>query len=350
MFFDNDSLTSLSGLDSLIYIDDYIIIEDNEQLTDFNALENITIINGDFWVNNNNTIVNFSGLDKVTHIEGSLYIWGNSSLIDFAGMENIITVNGDVMIESNHNLIEMNGIENLSTIGGDLKIRDDFSLINMEGLNNLISIGGSIEVKGNKELKNLAGLDKLSSIGGSFTIWNNPNLIDLTGAENLTTISNSYISIRWNDKLESLNGINNIEPSSIDELTISANPSLTECEIESVCGFLKNPLGEVFIYSNGSGCYIREEVESACNALEISDISNMKNIIFPNPANKQISISDFSGLTVERLIFVNTLGQEMLEITEINNKIDISALNQGIYTVNIVTSNNILKTKLIIRK
>ena len=67
-----------------------------------------------------------------------------------------------------------------------------------------------------------------------------------------------------NDILTSLLGLSNIESESINDLFISNNNLLIECEALRICNYLANPNGIVDIHDNAPGCNSQDEVEEAC--------------------------------------------------------------------------------------
>jgi hypothetical protein len=88
---------------------------------------------------------------------------------------------------------------------------------------------------------------------------------------------------------------------------------------------------------------------SICDSLtiDISEITTKKLVaVFPNPANDFVSI-DFEGHNNYSLKIFNELGEIVFQQIQFSNKekIDLSALNTGIYFIMI---DNIFKDKLII--
>jgi len=202
----------------------------------------------------------------------------------------------------------------------------------------------------------LAGLENLSSIGGSLDIggggWNGPpgnsSLSSLSGLENLTSIS-GWITIVDNNSLTSLTGLDNIQAESISDLVIYGNISLSSCEVQSICDYLVAPSGKISIYSNATGCNTQQEVEVACETVSVEEINLADNIsIYPNPAKDILTISCKYTVTIEMVVIYNQMGQKVLEIELVNNTIDLSNLQLGMYIIEVVSGQQKIREKLMI--
>jgi hypothetical protein len=183
-------------------------------------------------------------------IEGSVEIIGYE-ISNLDGLSVLTSIGGGLSIIST-NLTSLEGLEGLTSIGGDLYVNDCDSLTSLTGLNNLSNIGGALYIGdelqqgwgglwwgGNSNLSSLAGLEALISIGGDLKITNNYSLA-------------------------SLSGLGNIVPSSITNLTISNNASLSNCDVQCLCDYLADPNGVVEIYNNATGCNNAPEIADAC--------------------------------------------------------------------------------------
>ena len=126
--------------------------------------------------------------------------------------------------------------------------------------------------------------------------------------------------------------------------------SLSTCEVQSICDYLASPTGFIEIYNNAIGCNSLEEVEEACEGVSVECINPEDEIsIFPNPANKQLTISSKDGATIEKIIIYNQTGQKVLQEKPANNIIDISQLQPGMYLIEVVSGQRIIREKLMIR-
>ncbi len=166
-------------------------------------------------------------------------------------------------------------------------------------------------------MTSFTGLGNLASIEGALLIDNNDALTNLTELENLNSIGD-YLWIFENNALYSLAGIDNINASSISNLAIANNSSLTTCEVVSICDYLSAPNGYIEIHDNAPGCNYPEEVMEACDTTTRIQEFNSQNTftISPNPLisntvieytlkhNSQvlIQILDLSGREVITLV------------------------------------------------
>ncbi len=277
----NASLTSLTGLDNLTSIGGDLRINDNDALTSLTGLDNVTSIGGNVLLFYNDIMASLTGLGNITTIMEDLIIYGNSALINLTGLDNVTSIDGNLWIgkgyiqgnNDNINLTNLLGLDNLNTVGGDLIVGSNLALTSLTGLENLSSIGGNLSFGyynpdwegylGNPSLNDLTGLDKLTSIGEGLSFFSNNNLTSLTGLDNLTSLSGS-LSVEGNFSLASLSGLDNISASSITDLYITNNNSLSSCEVQGLCDYLANPNGTVNVYNNSTGCNYPPEIADAC--------------------------------------------------------------------------------------
>jgi hypothetical protein len=262
-----------------------------------------------------------------TEVEGNLYIgdWmSGSSITNLNGLSVLNSVGGDLQIGNNPSLTSLVGLDNLHSIGGDFWIYWNGSITSLTGLDNLVSIGGLLGVDDNDALTNLMGLNNLSSIGGDLRINNHDALVSLTG-------------------------LDNIQENSIDSLNISANPNLSICDVQSICDYLAAPNGTIEIHDNAPGCNSPEEVEEAC-LISVRETGIESQItLFPNPADKTISILTNGGQEIEEVSVSNHLGQVVFHGKPDNNYLDVSALQPGVYFIEIISNQSKTIQKLIIQ-
>jgi photosystem II stability/assembly factor-like uncharacterized protein len=401
----NQALTSLLGLDNVSSIGGLLGIDGNDALTNLEGLDHVSSIGGDLRINDNSSLSNLTGIENLASIGGDLSIT-YTELTDLSGLNNLVSLGGDIIIGGNYSLTSLTGLEgltsvtgsiilyifgdncyignslqnltgldNITSIGGDLDIRATGSLINLTGLNSLISANNLIIGRGKSHwwagtsLVNLNGLENLTTITGELFIDNSSHFSSLEGIENLNsiegnmTISNSGLSdfsvssslstigdnfvIKDNSGLTSLAGLNNL--SSIGgDLTIAGNPLLSECDASYLCIYLSNPNGSVNISNNYTGCNSPDEVKAACTfSVEPIGLDNQIHV-YPNPADKTVTISG-NNLTAIREIFIyNQTGQKILQSKPVNNTLDISKLRPGMYIVELVTDQGKMRNKLII--
>jgi hypothetical protein len=70
--------------------------------------------------------------------------------------------------------------------------------------------------------------------------------------------------------------------------------------------------------------------------------------IFPNPATSFISIQINEGIAMEEAIIYNHLGQKALVAVPVNNTVDVSGLQKGMYIIEITTNERKYRKKLVI--
>ena len=75
-----------------------------------------------------------------------------------------------------------------------------------------------------------------------------------------------------------------------------------------------------------------------------------KFIIFPNPANRHLTISSKDGTTIEEVVIYNQTGQIVHQEKPVSNIIDISDLQPGMYIIEVVSGQRKLRKKLMIVK
>jgi hypothetical protein len=190
-----------------------------------------------------------------------------------------------------------------------------------------------------------------TSIGGNLSIGINASLTDISGLINLTSIGeNSGISIQSNDILSSLYGLDNIEASSIDGLMITNNPMLSTCEVQSICDYLVNQTGSLWLSGNATGCNSKEEVVDACETVAVQEVLSAHNItISPNPAYDEVKIAMMNDISIDEVNIYNHLGQRLIHQHSQQENIDVSGLSEGLYIVEVLSGGLFMREKLIVR-
>ena len=307
-------------------------------------------------------ITNLDSLHVVTSISRDLNIgnWpaGNTRLKDLSGFEGLTSIGRTLRILRNDSLVSLEGLDNLEILGGDLIIGytlagvypyNNPQLMDISSLNGLTNIGRCLHIDANDVLTNLDGLNNVISVGDSLVIRNNPLLSNLEGLSSLTSI-NDLLRIFENDTLESLSGLDNIEAASISELYIQNNNMLSTCEVISVCNYLSTQQGYAEISNNAIGCNSIEEVEKACEFIRVDEKYIRKNLVlYPNPAYHEFNIS-IDGNNIDELTIYTTTGKQVLRERLVKGTIDISALQAGMYIVEVTIENTRLWQKLLVQR
>lgn len=364
----NGLLTSLTGLYALTTIDGALSIAGNPLLTSLNGLQNLYSVGG---LNLAYTyLTNLSSLDNLNSIVNDLSVWSNPQLINLAGLENIGSINGDIYISHNSSFNNLTGLNGLTSIGGFLYFEDNDALNSLTGLDNINSIGYYLKFDGNDALSNFEGLEGLISVVGPVIIWSNNSMASVNGLDGLTSIETELIiehndalislsaldnltsvgglTLTWNTVLPSLSGLDNINPETLGGLIIVNNWELSICDIQSICDYLAGPNPIANILLNAPGCNSQAEVEAACLTPIESIFSNKEISIYPNPGKDFLIISTQNGVNLDDAVIYNYTGQKVLQVKLVNNTLDISKLQPGMYIIELVTFKGKMRRKLIV--
>lgn len=207
---------------------------------------------------NGEDITNLESLIQLNRIEGDLHIFASPESL--SGLDSIQYL-GSLMFTWNENF-SLQGLNNLDTINTFLGFyASDIS--SLSGLSNLKYIGEDLSIEWSNQLTTLTGLENLTYIGGRLNLHSNQDLSNLDALENVqNTIAE--IGITGHDYLTSISGINNLNLSNLEDLTIAGNNSLSVCNEPVICQFLANPTCPVAIYNNAEGCNNPAQVASNC--------------------------------------------------------------------------------------
>jgi len=290
----SDSLTSLVGLENLNSIGGGLYINDSS-FSDLLGLDNLHSL-GSLNISTTN-LTSLSGLENLNSIEGDVYFFSNYSLTSLSGLENLNSIGGRLDFWENFALTNLSGLENLNSIGGDF-FSSDNGFANLEGLNNLTTIGGNLYIENlllESSLVNLEGLNNLKTVGGNLRIYNMWLLSDISALSNLISIG-GYLHIS-ETSISDLSALENIDYTSITDLTIQGNSQLSFCGVKSICNYLVN--GGNAIISNVEGCNTVEEIIQSCSG--VWDYAVEGNIFMDENDNclKDTTELDLSGWLVE---------------------------------------------------
>ena len=259
---ENLNLGTITGFSGLEVMNGNVLIRSNDNLIDFCILDNTTLMIGDFNFNRNNNINNLACLDNLMSIEGTIRI-GADSLKSITGFKSLTSILEDFRFANVRKLESVTGFQNLTEIGGLLEINETNNLSNIDFLSNLTSFTTLICTR-NTMLKNLEPLSNVSSLVNE-------------------------LRIQSNMMLESLKGLQNIDYSSIDFLTVVDNPFLSECSILPICDIIDQNQSLVLfaINLNKEGCMTEDDVFSRC----LIDSTNIEFSICPG---ESIEVNDNS--------------------------------------------------------
>lgn len=216
----------------------------------------------------NNALTSLTGLNNVSTINGGVYIAYNNALVNLVGLNGLTTINGYLDVFVNYSLVNLTGLENLTSITEYLVLIQNDNLYSLSGLNNLASIGGVLAIESHNALTSLTGLENLTSVGGAIVVTNNAALSSLSALSGITSIGGELV-IYLNNALTTLVGLENINPSTINNLYLQNMGMLSVCDVPSICDYLAIPSNPATISGNAPGCATRAEVEAACLALPV---------------------------------------------------------------------------------
>ena len=166
-------------------------------------------------------------------------------------------------------------LSNITQINGNLRVRLNPNLTNLSGLDNLQNVGGLVQISSNG-LTSLNGLTGLTSIGSSLGFSQNSQLNNLSALSNLTSIG-GYLQLVLNNSLTSLDGLQNIDPqtinstiSGINDIELISNSSLSMCANTAICEALFTYNASRTIVGNATGCNSTAQIQAACLALPVT--------------------------------------------------------------------------------
>ncbi len=164
-----------------LLIGDY---ENPSDITNLLPLSNLTSVGGfEIYAGGleifNSQLTSLSGLESLIWV-GELNIVGNNALISLSGLNNLttITTTGNLVIFENNVLTSLTALDNLTSVGG-LSIYLNPQLTSLSGLNNLNYVGWILDIYGNSQLTDISALQNVNLANvneewwSGLFIWNN---------------------------------------------------------------------------------------------------------------------------------------------------------------------------------
>ncbi len=299
-----------------------------------------------------NNIFNLLGLNQLERVDKSVIIVNTDSLVSLQGLNNLVEIKEQLWIgywgpNDNKSLESVNGLESLRRIGLGLTIAQNPKLENLIGFDSLRYVY-NLYIGPNESLTSLNGLISLDTIDYELIISGANSLNSIEGLNNLSYINHS-LQIMYNESLTSLFGLENLNETSVNWfLKIADNPTLSQCEAESICNLLTDTTTIISICNNNNGCNSIDEVKQACLVKSPIHNYNEDNIsIYPNPTidKLRIVLKDEIKIIETKVLDIN--GKLKLKYSDQRTDIDLSNLNSGIYIIEIKTSNRINREKII---
>lgn len=213
----NAKLNQLEGLNNLRHVGG-LALYNNDALTSLEGLEQLTMIGEKV-----DSILASNSLRALSIFAAtqSLHIHGNDALTNLRGLDNLGSIHLDLFIKNNARLQNFEGLGNLQAIGAFFHVYDNPALTNFRGLEQLSLIGGKTYYA--PLSSSVDDIHTLSALVGGLHIHNNDALLNLAGLEPLSKLG-MELSIKENDVLNNIDGLNNIRAELTDGSTISNNP------------------------------------------------------------------------------------------------------------------------------
>ena len=229
----NPVLSDISGLQNLNSVGkdalgNSVVVVENANLRDLSGLRGLQgMLEGAVHVANNKGLTSLDGLQQVLGIGKdangvSLNITNNALLESLEALEGLNgKLDGSVTVMLNPSLRVLAGLQAISEIGADekgnsLSVVANSLLNSMLGFSGLKSVDGAIAVTDNEGLPSLGGLGVSSILGKnadgtSLDISNNAVLADVTALSALTGALPGALTVSGNKRLQSLDGLQNVE-------------------------------------------------------------------------------------------------------------------------------------------
>jgi hypothetical protein len=375
----NVVLKNLSGLDNLEKTGYWgIDISGNQQLQNLFGLGGLTTISSQFRVQSNPRLSSLDGIENLTSVTGAVIIKNNDSLTSLEGLDNLESIETSLTIEGNFLLTSLTGLEKLSVVGNEIQIIDNYSLSDIEALGSLSAVGKNIKIINNASVLNLNGLEEVTELG-TLILSNNGNLEDISGLRNLKIIRNWFeisrinelndlsgidgleyvygIVLANNEALKGISALEHVDGNSVYSLYISGNPSLSECDVQSICDYLVHPNGDYIVENNDIGCNTPAEVLDKCKSgidegpnvpfrfsFQFENSKNNSNLVILSSSDQIISISILNLMGFK----VHSIPKWQIVKGENYRSINLSNLSAGIYIVRIEGEKTLIVSKIII--
>ncbi|MEN8137793.1 MAG: hypothetical protein ABFR62_05110 [Bacteroidota bacterium] len=242
----NSELETLVGLDSILVNGDVyivgnknlttipggvfngelkdVVVRNNKLLRYVDGFENVESIRN-LTIENNDVLNDLNAFSSLKEITGYIRIVGNKELEYFRPFANISHFEGELTVKNNVNLHEAVGLYTLYNMSSNPEISNNSVYTSDPENMKLVFMGtGDLRFYRQEEIDAFGKCYPKDSFVGDIII-DRSNITNLDGLKVLKEIDGKMI-IKRNDKLESVNGLSNLE--SINHLIISFNKSLSD--------------------------------------------------------------------------------------------------------------------------
>jgi len=346
----NYSITNLDSLNVITHINGQFLIKNNVLLTNFSGLDSLKYC-FDLQMSRNHSIVNLDGFNSLDSVTFILSISHFDSLEMISGFNSLDNIPDNIFINNNPNLQQITGLNSLSS-AGPLYLNNNNSLTDLSGFSNLTSLY-CMYLSNCNSLNDFSGFSQLDSIPEDFVIYQCNSISDFSTLQSLDFIG-GQIGISENPQLESLAGLDSVDITTIHDLHIMNNPTLSECAVKSICTLLDSSSISVNIENNAPGCNSPEEVEEACwSGIEEWKNDNDRFKVYPNPVTDWLTVEHITSSNTFDIEIQNLYGQLVKEEKNIKSPhyaMDVADLKAGVYFYLIKNVNQITQRgKLIIK-
>jgi uncharacterized repeat protein (TIGR01451 family) len=254
------SATDIS-LNSLTTVGGYFKLN---MLTNCQFNSSLVSIGGDLNISLANPVTSLDGFQDLESIGGNFGFSG-TGLLELPNMQNLTTIGGNFWVNAPFTS-SLQPFNSLASIGGDFYVF--FQGSNYEGLNNLHNLGGWLTITGS-QLEDISALSNLTSVHMAIAI-SNTKLVNLNGLHNLVSIYEdgpvtATLALYDNELLTDISALEHINPTDLHTISITNNPSLSNCSLLNFCSALNN-LESSQLWGNGTGCNSIEEISLGCNS------------------------------------------------------------------------------------
>jgi len=159
------------------------------------------------------------------------------------------------------------------------------------------------------------------------------------------------IFINENNSLTNLKGLEQLNPNDIQSLVLTNCTLLKDCNVTSICNYLKLPNSKADINNNATGCATRIEVEEACaNSTSTDEQNNIYANFIYNPTYKQFHFYMDEKLTGGNLSIFYSSGQlvKSLELRNPTGNIQLTDISPGLFIYRFTSKSFTTSNKFIV--
>lgn len=254
-------------------------------------------------------------------------------------------------VEANPNGLTL--MKSDGTVSGTRVIKDNFTSYNtfnsLKSCGNYVYFGIGGQSSATKELWRTdgtpAGTIKLGDTTGS--IWENFSDYNVCHQNNLL-----YLKRFDDNKIWYVNGNSTDSSAYLTTSVTSAAPFAIRSNY-SIGALYESSFGLFFTGSSimGGNELYYTNFDITLDTPENANDGTLNSIIlYPNPAKDRVYFKMHNGEIVSTISVYDLLGKKILSSAIANNELDISAISNGIYIINIFTDKSHYNTKLVIKK